>query len=130
MLIRNIEDCPGFLAGDKTRLREYLHPDKQPVAVRYSLAHATLKPGGMSLKHRLSVSVVYFNIEGEGLMFIEDESRRVTAGDVVYLPPHCVQCIRNMWEGDLMFLCIVDPAWKQEYERVEEAEAPHAPTGA
>ena len=28
MLLRRLEDCDEFIAGDLTRLREILHPDK------------------------------------------------------------------------------------------------------
>ncbi len=44
MLVQKLNACDEFIAGDSTRLRELLHPDKQPLALQYSLAHATL-PG-------------------------------------------------------------------------------------
>ena len=68
MLVVQLEDCPEFIAGDKTVLREVLHPDKVPVAVRYSLAHATVRPGERSLPHRLRTSEVYYVLKGSGLI--------------------------------------------------------------
>jgi mannose-6-phosphate isomerase-like protein (cupin superfamily) len=118
VLVRSILDCPEFLAGDSTRLRELLHPDKAPLALRYSLAHATLRPGETSLRHRLTVSEVYYIIEGEGDMHIEEETRRVRPGDAVYIPPHALQCITAIGPGELRFICIVDPAWRPELEAV------------
>ncbi|MHC5060708.1 MAG: hypothetical protein ACYTFK_06460 [Planctomycetota bacterium] len=44
MFIKNLEDCPEFTAGDNSILRELLHPDKADLAIRYSLAHATVSP--------------------------------------------------------------------------------------
>jgi hypothetical protein len=38
MLIQKLLDCPEFIAGDSTILRELLHPDKQAINLRYSLA--------------------------------------------------------------------------------------------
>jgi mannose-6-phosphate isomerase-like protein (cupin superfamily) len=120
MLIRELNDCPG----DSTRLRELLHPDKQPVELRYSLAHAIVKPGDTSLRHRLTVSEVYYILEGEGTMRIGGETARVGPGDAIYIPPHALQCITNTGRIDLKFICIVDPAWRESYEEVLEAPAP------
>ena len=38
MLIQKLNACDEFIAGDGTQLRELLHPDKQAVDLRYSLA--------------------------------------------------------------------------------------------
>jgi mannose-6-phosphate isomerase-like protein (cupin superfamily) len=99
-----------------------LHPDKQDLELRYSLAHATLAPGAVSLRHRLRVSEVYYILEGEGLMWIDDEHRRVSAGEAIYIPPRGVQWIENAGSGELKFLCIVDPAWRPECEEVLQGE--------
>jgi mannose-6-phosphate isomerase-like protein (cupin superfamily) len=118
MLVVQLEDCPEFIAGDKTVLREVLHPDKMPVAVRYSLAHAIVRPGEKSLPHRLRTSEVYYVLEGSGVMVIDGEEREVGPGSTVYIPPGAEQHIRNTGAGDLKFLCIVDPAWRAEDEEV------------
>src|SRR5262245_12587844 len=118
MFIRDLQECDEFLAGDRTVLRELLHPDKAPLDLRYSLAHATLPPGGVSLRHRLKVSEVYYVLEGRGLMRIGAEAREVGPGQAVYIPPHEVQSIENIGPGELKFLCIVDPAWRPELEEV------------
>ena len=120
MYVRSLDDCNEFLAGDSTRLRELLHPDKAPLVLRYSLAHAVLQPGETSLRHRLSVSEVYYILEGEGDMHIDRETRRVKPGDAVYIPPHSVQCITAAGRTELKFICIVDPAWRPELEEVLE----------
>ncbi len=118
MLVVELEECPEFIAGDKTVLREVLHPDKMPVAVRYSLAHATVLPGERSLPHRLRTSEVYYILEGSGRMVIDGEEREVGPGSTVYIPPGAEQHISNTGAGDLKFLCIVDPAWRAEDEEV------------
>ena len=121
MFIKRLHDCAEFLAGDSTRLRELLHPDKEDIALRYSLAHAVVRPGDTSLRHRLATSEVYYILEGYGLMRIGAEEARVGPGDAVYIPPRSTQCIENVGTKDLKFLCIVDPAWRVEDEVVEEA---------
>ena len=118
MFTPHLDDCPEFVAGDGTRLRELLHPDKADLALRYSLAHATLPPGAASTPHQLRTSEVYYLLHGEGLMHVGDEATAVRAGHTVYIPPGATQWIENTSDGDLVFLCIVDPAWRPEDELI------------
>lgn len=118
MLIRKLLDCPEFIAGDGTRLRELLHPDKQDIALRYSLAHAIVPVGQVSVPHALTTSEVYYILSGVGEMHINDETQRVEPGDAVYIPPNARQFIRNVGEEPLVFICMVDPAWRKEDETV------------
>lgn len=119
MLIKDLKNCEEILAGDKTALRELLHPDKIPsAAFRYSLAHATVKQKESSVPHALKTSEVYFILEGEGEMHINEESAQVHAGQAIVIPPNARQWIRNTGSIDLKFLCIVDPAWRPEDEVV------------
>lgn len=118
MLIRNVKDCDEFTAGDGTLLRELLHPDKSPLELRYSLAHAVLAAGRTSLLHRLATSEVYYIISGEGVMHINNEASPVLGGHVIYIPPRAVQYLENTGTGDIVFLCIVDPAWRKEDEEI------------
>jgi len=106
------------MAGDSTILRELLHPDKQDLDLRYSLAHAVLKSGQTSQRHKLRTSEVYYILEGEGVMFIDEKSEKVYVGQAIYIPPHAIQHIQNTGSDALKFLCIVDPAWKKEDEEV------------
>ncbi len=117
MYIKELKNCEEFIAGDKTVLRELLHADKIPDAgFRYSLAHATVKTGESSTPHALKTSEVYYILEGEGEMHIDDESEKVNTGQVIVIPPNAKQYIKNIGDGDLKFLCIVDPAWRKEDE--------------
>ncbi len=118
MLVQKLDACTEFVAGDQTILRELLHPDKQPLKLRYSLAHATVPVGKASTRHSLKTSEVYYILQGVGEMQIADEIQRVEPGDAVYIPPNAVQFIRNCGTESLVFICIVDPAWRQEDETV------------
>lgn len=84
----------------------------------YSLAHAIVHPGDITLPHRLKTSEVYSILEGEGVMHIDAETAPVRAGATVYIPPKAVQFIENSGKTDLVFLAIVDPAWRVEDEEV------------
>lgn len=118
MLIQKLSACAEFIAGDSTHLRELLHPDKQPLALRYSLAHATLPVGQTSELHSLKTSEVYYILSGSGEMHIDGETQLVEPGDAVYIPPNARQFIYNCGIEPLVFICIVDPAWRQEDETV------------
>jgi mannose-6-phosphate isomerase-like protein (cupin superfamily) len=119
MFTKHLTDCEEFIAGDSTILREILHPDKADLSLRYSLAHAKLKPNTTSYPHSLKTSEVYYILEGEARMHINNETAIVGAGDTIYIPPRARQFIENIGASDLKFLCIVDPAWRREDEEVE-----------
>lgn len=102
----------SFFAADDSLLREILHPDKADLNPRYSLAHATVSPGQTTLPHKLKTSEVYYILEGEGIMHIDGESAKAGQGQTIYIPPYAKQNIENTGGKDLIFLCIVDPAWR------------------
>jgi len=120
VLTRSLSDCKEILAGDNTLLRELLHPVRNDAAIRYSLAHAKLVRGTASLPHRLKTSEVYYFISGQGRMHVDGEVTPVGPEQVVYVPPGAVQHVENTGTDELVFLCIVDPAWRAEDEEVRE----------
>ncbi len=119
---KGIQEAEAFWAGDKTWLRELLHPAKDAAGARlpYSLAYATLAPGAASLPHRLKESAeVYFILSGHGLIEIEDSHRTIAAGDTAIVPPNALQSVRNEGSEPLSFLCIVSPPWREEDEEID-----------
>ena len=119
MLIRKLTDCPEIVAGDHTKLRELLHPDRGYLFEgRYSLAHAVLEPGNSSRPHRLKSSEIYFVLSGEAEMHIDSDAAPIRSGEAVVIPAGSVQRIRNTGGVPFVFLCIVDPAWRPEDEDI------------
>jgi mannose-6-phosphate isomerase-like protein (cupin superfamily) len=118
MLIKDINYCEEFTAGDGSLLRQLLHPDTNDVACRYSLCHATVKPGQTTRPHKLKTSEVYYILEGQGLMSTAGALEAVRPGQAIYIPPGSTQYIENTGNSDLTFLCIVDPAWRKEDEEL------------
>lgn len=123
MLIQKLHACPEFTAGDGTVLRELLHPDKQAIALRYSLAHAIVAVGQTSLPHALKTSEVYYILSGQGEMHIDGEYQVVEPGDAIYIPPNAKQFISNSGTEPLVFICLVDPAWRKEDEIIYATDA-------
>ena len=118
MLAKSLSACGEILAGDKTILRELLHPSRDPATIRYSLAHAKLLPHTASLQHRLKTSEVYYFISGHGRMHVNGDTTAVGPDQAVYVPPGADQHVENTGPDDPVFLCIVDPAWRAEDEEV------------
>ena len=118
-LTRSLADCTEILAGDKTILREMLHPARHGVTIGYSLAHAKLPKGAASLPHRLKTSEVYYFISGRGRMHVDGDIATVGPEQALYVPPGAVQHLENTGTDELVFLCIVDPAWRAEDEAVK-----------
>lgn len=122
MRVKDLKDCAEFISGDSAVLRELLNPLKEDLALRYSLAWAKVLPGGTTRLHRLRTSEVYYILEGRGEVRIDEEKRMVGPGQAVYIPPRSRQRIRNLGRSGLIFLCIVDPAWRPEDEKVLDTD--------
>ncbi len=120
MLVKRGREIEEFLAGDHSLLKELLHPDRDNVGMDYSLAVARVLPGKRTLWHRLKGSEVYYILSGSGRMYVDDEVEDVEEGDAVYIPPGSRQRIENTGDGELIFLCIVNPAWRKEDEEILE----------
>jgi mannose-6-phosphate isomerase-like protein (cupin superfamily) len=119
MLVKDIRDCRAFPAIDDTIIRELLHPVETGMTIACSLAHATLGPGKSSRPHRLKTSSeVYYILQGNGTMHVGHQSADVCPGQIVFIPPGAVQFIENKGQGDLTFLCVVDPAWHEQDEEL------------
>jgi mannose-6-phosphate isomerase-like protein (cupin superfamily) len=117
MIISRFDNCKEIVAGDGVILRELLSPAAtRELEMRYSLAHAKLAPGLTSFLHIMKTSEVYYILAGAGLVRIDDEEAEVYPGDSVYIPPGAKQQITSIGEEELVFLAIVDPAWRPEDE--------------
>lgn len=119
MLIKSIEKCKYFQMQDKTVLCELLHPKNEDITLGCSIAHAIIEPGKSSLPHKLESSVeVYYILDGEGTMHIDNEESEVKTGDAIHIPPGSIQWIKNKGVSHLKFLCVVSPPWKAENEKL------------
>lgn len=121
MIVRRISNCKEFVAGDGCRIREVIGQEWDSVKPGYSVAYAKVESGKETKRHRMKTSSeLYFIVEGEGEMHVNDEVGKVAKGDAVFIPANSWQWIRNSGKNDLAFVCIVNPAWKKEDEEVPE----------
>ena len=119
MVVKSLENIIEITALDGTKVKEILHPEKDGIEMKFSLAHAELAPDEKSLKHRIKTGAeIYMIVCGSGLMHIDDEKQSVKAGDTVYIPAETVQYIENTSDDTLKFYCIVDGGWSPECEEL------------
>jgi len=114
MIIRDLKNCEEIIGNDKTIIHEIMHPPHTGNTIRYSLTHAELTIGKKSLPHKLTTSEVYYILEGEGKMHIDENESLVVKNQAVFIPPNAIQWIENLGNSSLKFLCLVDPSWKPE----------------
>jgi len=120
MTIKKLQDIEVLDGGEGTKIRQIFHPHNTLNGIRYSISHSELKPGKKSKLHKMKTSEVYYILQGEGNLQIDDAIFKVLKDQAIYIPPHSKQFIENTGKNELKFLCIVDPAWKHEDETVLE----------
>jgi len=120
MVVRKLQDIEAIDGGEGTKIHQIFHPHNTLNGIRYSVSHSELESGKKSKLHKIKSSEVYYILQGEGTLHIDGELFKVSKDQAVYIPPNSKQCIENTGRDELRFLCIVDPAWKQEDETVLE----------
>lgn len=119
MLLKSLADIPQFIAGDKTILREVLHPKNDNIDLPYSVAQCIIKKGQASIPHILQKSIeVYYFLEGNGAAWINGQKSLVKAGDTLVMPAGVEQYVENTGDTDMTFLCLVSPPWAESEEIV------------
>lgn len=116
MIIRRLAECPEVTVMDGSIMRELANAATEKRSFGYSFARMIVKPGQKTIPHRLKVSETYYILSGSGMMHVGGEIEEVEAGCFIEVPPMAEQWIENIAKIDLAFICIVDPAWRKEYE--------------
>lgn len=120
MTLKKIQDIKVIDGGEGTKIRQIFHPHNTLNGIRYSMSHSKVEPGKKSILHKMKTSEVYYILEGEGMLNLDDEKIKVSKDQAIYIPPNTKQNIENSGKNDLKFLCIVDPAWKKDDEEILE----------
>ncbi|MBL7001380.1 MAG: cupin domain-containing protein [Nitrosopumilus sp.] len=110
-----------YIQGDEgTKIKQYFHPHNTLNGINYSIAQFILEPGKKSKLHKIRSSEIYYILEGNGNLMINEDSHNLEKDDSVYVPPNSKQFIENIGSNNLRFLCIVEPAWKADDETILE----------
>ena len=116
MSVRRSSEIEIISGNEGTQIRQYFHPHNTLNGISYSLAQFTLEPGKKSLLHKIKSSEIYYILEGDASLKINEETHQLKKDDSIYVPPMSEQFIENTGMINLRFLCIVEPAWKPEDE--------------
>jgi mannose-6-phosphate isomerase-like protein (cupin superfamily) len=114
MDVRNLQEVPAFITKDGSQIRELL-AHRNSCIRNQSLAEAALPEGASTTPHKhLVTEEIYFILEGEGEMQIDQEYHKVIPGDAIAIPPGSVHQITNSGRGLLRFLCCCAPAYEHD----------------
>lgn len=109
------------IEGDEgAGIKQYFDPHNTLNGISYSIAHVTLESGKETKLHSLTSSEVYYILEGSGTFVMDKDEFEIKRDDSVYVPPNTGQKIKNTGSSILKFLCIVEPAWTQDCEKILE----------
>jgi len=112
MSLRKNSEIDSIQGNEGTKIKQYFHPHDLTNKINYSLAQFTLEPGKKSKLHKMISSEIYYILEGNGNLNVDDDTYHLEKDDSVFVPPNSKQFIENTGEGNFRFLCIVEPAWK------------------
>lgn len=120
MLCVDVNSISPVEGGEGTQIKQIFHPHNTMLGIRFSMARCTIQKSTKSKKHILKSAEVYYITSGMGILHVDDQICELKAGQAVYVSPHSEQFVENTGDAPLEFLCIVDPAWKQEDETITE----------
>jgi len=108
------KQAEAFVTRDGSLIRELMHPSIHQNASQ-SLAEAIVSPGQKTQTHRhLQSQEIYFIQQGQGTMYVADESREVSMGDSIAIPAGTYHSILNTGNEDLVILCACCPPYSHE----------------
>ena len=116
MSLRKSSEIKSIQGDEGTKIKQYFHPHNTLNGINYSIAQFTLEPGKKSRLHKMSSSEIYYILDGNAELRINEETYKLEKDDSVYVQPNSKQIIENTGSVNLRFLCIVEPAWKSDDE--------------
>jgi len=110
-IISHYKNITPYITQDGSEIRELMHPDEQGNKLQ-SLAEAIIKPGQTTLLHYHKTSEeLYFILQGEGKIQLENAFFSVKMADTICIPPGTQHCIENTGNENLKILCCCSPAY-------------------
>ena len=118
--VRRLDASQEFATSERCAIVEVSNSTDDPAV---SIARARVAQGVTTCWHRLQATAErYVILSGTGRVEVGDDLREdVREGDVVLIPPGARQRIANTGDGDLVFLAICTPRFRQDnYEELDE----------
>ncbi len=119
IFIRDIKECE-YVRSLGASICEFFHPKRtdKELAVDYSIAYVILEPGEKVQSHRMKNAEVYYILEGEGILYIDEVPIKMHQGQIIYIPSNSKQFIENTSLFALKYFAINQPAWSKENEEI------------
>jgi mannose-6-phosphate isomerase-like protein (cupin superfamily) len=114
MDVKNLSRVESFITMDGSEIRELL-AHRNSCIRNQSLAEARVAPGGRTAPHyHRRTEEIYYILEGQGEMTINNQTQGVGPLDAIAIPPGAVHSIFNSGSEPLVFLCCCAPAYEHE----------------
>lgn len=114
MKVVNRRDVSQFITKDSSEIREILAPANSGIR-NQSLAEARLAPGMSTDEHFHPLTEeIYYVLEGQGRLRVEDEECEVGHGDGIAILPGHRHKMWNTGGSPLVFLCCCSPAYSHD----------------
>ncbi len=112
MDVRPLDDCPPFVTKDGSEIRELLAYRNSEIR-NQSLAEARLPVGAATDEHyHARTEEIYYITHGLGRIRIDGETRDVSAGDAIAIPPGRRHKLWNTGSEVLRLLCCCAPTYE------------------
>jgi len=107
------DNLTEFYTAEKCFITEVLNTEEYNF---FSVAKARVEPGVTTELHNLKdTDEAYYILTGKGEVEIDGEKIGIVKeNDMVFIPRHSTQRIKNITSEDLIFLCICSPRFKPE----------------
>ena len=116
MISKKIKSLDSFHGDEGSEIKQIFYPENTQNGIRYSLAQSVISPGKSSKPHKMKSAEIYFVLDGDGIIHVDDQSEKIEKYQSIYVPPLSKQYLENTGQTELKVLCIVDPAWKPDDE--------------
>lgn len=112
-VVRPLDPAAEYYTEERCYINELSNIGADPAV---SIAQARVLVDTVTRWHKLAgITERYVILAGEGRVEVGVlPPQDVGAGDVVLIPPDCPQRIRNTGTGDLVFLAICSPRFRQD----------------
>ncbi len=112
MIVNQLNEQIPFTTADGSIIRSILDATNAPVE-KQSLAEASLAKGGETQRHYHKLSEeIYFILDGQGMMEIDGDIRKVGPSDAILIPRSAWHQIKAI--TDIRFLCCCAPVYSHE----------------
>lgn len=125
MQIRNIQEEEYFTAADGCKVAETFGVPSAKIR-EGSVAYCIVPPRVKLFVHKHTFKEWYIIVQGNGMMFQNQETQKVRAGDNIYIPEGTWHSIENLSDKEpLELYCFCTPAFTLEGTTMQDGSQPH-----